>query len=65
MTMHAGEIAKLAHVHLKNFRAAAAKRDRLLAQLVQETVHGQSNSMRDAMKVIPTGREEPRGITVT
>jgi len=37
--MHAGEIAKLAHVNLKNFRSRTAERDRLLAQRVRETVH--------------------------
>ena len=64
MAMHADEIAKFAHVNLKNFRAAAAERDRLLVQLVQETVHGQRNGRRDTIKVISSGVEEPRSVTL-
>ena len=39
MAMHAGEIAKLAHIDLENFRVAPTKRDRLFGQLVGKTVH--------------------------
>jgi hypothetical protein len=44
MAMHAREIAKLAHVNLKNFRSRTTERDRLLAQLLRETVHVKINS---------------------
>jgi hypothetical protein len=44
MAMHAGEIAKLAHVNLKNFRSRTTERDRLLAQLARETVHSEISS---------------------
>ena len=63
MAMHAGEIAKLAHIDLKNVGSRTTKRDRLFGQLVRETVHSRSNSRRDAIKVIPSGVEEPRSVT--
>src|SRR5262245_43488019 len=44
MAMHAGEIAKLTQINLENFRARTAERNRLLAQLVRETVHSKINS---------------------
>src|SRR5262249_26812969 len=44
MAMHARQIAKLAYVHLKNFRAATTKRDRVLRQFLCKTVHLSDNS---------------------
>src|SRR4029078_3898597 len=55
MTMHAGQIAKLAHVNLKNFRSRTTKRDRLLAQLVRETVHRKNSVATIAIRAFVSG----------
>ena len=39
VTVHAGEIAKLAHVHLKDLRTRAAKRERMRIQFLSEAIH--------------------------
>src|SRR5204863_3532405 len=39
VTMHAGEIAKLAHIDLKNFSTSTTKRDRPLRQLLRKMIH--------------------------
>src|SRR5262245_30710160 len=44
MAVHAGEIAKLAHVNLKNFGACTTEPDQFFAQFVRETVHPKFNS---------------------
>src|SRR5438105_14039069 len=42
MAMHAGEIAKLAHVDLQDFRAPAAKRERTFGKPLGESIHCKS-----------------------
>jgi hypothetical protein len=37
--MHASEIAKLAHIHLKDLRTRAAKRESMRTQFLSEAVH--------------------------
>src|SRR4029450_8428995 len=46
MAMHAGEIAKLAHVDLKNFRARPAQRHRVFSQPLRETIHANISKRR-------------------
>jgi hypothetical protein len=38
MAMHAGEIAKLAHVYLKNFRAPTPERDGIIRQFLSKAI---------------------------
>src|SRR6516225_1762673 len=44
VAMHTGEVAKLAHVHLKNFWPPAAQRNRMLRKLLSETIHLESTA---------------------
>ena len=39
MTMHASQVAKLAHVHLKNFRASAAELQTFGEKPIGEAIH--------------------------
>src|SRR5215468_2573091 len=42
VTMHAGEIAKLAHVDLKNFGTSTTQRQRVLHQFLRKPIHSKS-----------------------